>query len=151
MKAGIAEFHHKLQLARAWVQSEQHRLDARLRAAIARASANRGCKHLCINMNPVHVPQLTDQQLIYQAIRYYNGQNEYHFDADYVLSANGLNVDLVGTRHWLGGTNPAVYGAPPSPDGHWGHVPANLRQRQPWFAFPINQNYVDVVRNCRNS
>ena len=83
---------------------------------------------------------------------YYNGQQEYHYDADYVLSANGLNVNLVpATRQWVGGTDRAVYEAPPSPDGHWGKVPKNLHARQPWVPYPANQNYVDQVRNCKNS
>jgi hypothetical protein len=69
-----------------------------------------------------------------------------------VLSARGPGVDLVpAIRHWVGGTSQAIYGAPPSPDGHWGHVPHDLHHRQPWVAFPFNQNYVDQVRNCQNS
>jgi hypothetical protein len=153
MQSGVAEFHRKLLEATRWTQAEQARLDARLHAALKRANADRAAHHLPpLHVNPIQVPQLTNQQLIYQAIRYYNGQSEYHFDADYVLSADGLNVHLVPqVRQWQGGTDQAVYGAPPSPDGHWGHVPANLHDRQPWVAFPINQNYVDVVRNCQNS
>jgi len=47
-----------------------------------------------------------------------------------VLSANGLSVNLVpATRQWVGGTDPAVYEAPPSLDGHWGKVPKNLLAR----------------------
>ena len=153
LQGGIGVWNDKLHQAQAWRQHEQNRLSARLQAALHQANVNRAAQHLPpLHLRPVQVPQLTDQQLIYQAIRYYNGQQEYHYDADYVLSANGLNVDLVpAIRQWVGGTDPAVYEAPRSPDGHWGHVPANLHTRQPWVPYPANQNYVDQVRNCRNS
>jgi hypothetical protein len=151
LQGGYKIWEEKLEQAKRWAQSEQTRLDNRLKAAIAQASANRGCHHPCIDMDAIQVPQLTDQQLIYQAIRYYNGQQEYHFDADYVLSANGLDVNLVGTQRWVGGTDPAVYGAPSAKDGHWGAVPHNLQLRQPWVEYPANQNYVDQVRTCKNS
>jgi hypothetical protein len=155
LRDGISVWNDKLHQANAWAPSEQTRLNARLNAALARANANRMAHDPpmpLIHMNPIHVPPLTNQQLIYQTIRYYNGQKEYHFDADYLLSANGFDVDFVpAVRQWVGGTDAAVYSAPPSPDGHWGHVPANLHHRQPWFAFPNNQDYVDQVRDCANS
>lgn len=155
LQGGYGVWAAKLQEAQGWVQSEQTRLDDRLKAALKRADANRAAQKPPlppIDMNPVTVPPLTSQELIYQAIRYYNGQKEYHFDADYVLSANGLEVNLVPQiQQWVGGTNQALYGAPPSPDGNWGTVPHNLHLRQPWVAFPRNQNYVDQVLNCKNS
>jgi hypothetical protein len=41
-----------------------------------------------VHMNPIPSSDLTNQQLSYQAVRYYNGQQEYHLDSDYVLSAD---------------------------------------------------------------
>ena len=58
----------------------------------------------------VVAPLNEDPQMLRQAIRYYNGGNESHFDAAYILSADGLNVDTVGTQQWL----PAGPGAPSS-------------------------------------
>jgi hypothetical protein len=153
IQGGIGVWNKKLHTAESWRHSEQTRLDARLQAAVHQANVNRKAHNMPpIHPNPVQVPQLTKQQRIYQAIRYYNGQDEYHYDGDYVLSADGLNVDLVpATPKWLGGTDPAVYGAPPSPDGHWGPASKDLHQQQPWFPFPTHQGYVDEVRNCKDS
>jgi len=153
LQEGIAEFHRKLHHAEAWRDKEQKRLTDRLEVVLKRANDNRTAHGKPkIHKTVIYVPALTDQQLIWQAIRYYNGGNEYHFDADYVLSSDGFNVDLVGDKKWVGGTSAVVYGAEPSPAGNWGQTPANLHHQRPWIALAEKfQGYVDAVRNCKNS
>jgi hypothetical protein len=127
LQGGIALFHAKLQEARNWADREQDRLSSRLTAALDYVNAIRTAKGLpTITMQVITVPPLSDEQAILQAIRYYNGGNEFHFDADYVVSKNNLNVELVGTRQWVGGTNPTLDAVQPSPAGKWGHAPRNL-------------------------
>jgi hypothetical protein len=135
----------KLPTAQAWAGKEQQRLVNRLNAAIAKAKADRKAIGDTTPLPPIQVttvPALTDQQISWLAIRLYKGYYQLHFDADYVLSSNGLNVNLVGTVQWVGMT--------PSTPGHWGHAPADLSLRQPWI--PAGEpSYVDSVLGCGNS
>jgi len=151
---GIALFHAKLQQAQqTWVDHEQTRLDNRLTAALDSANATRVAMDLpTITMQAITVPPLTDEQATLQAIRYYNGGNEFHVDADYVLSSNKIDVTLVGTGQWVGGTDPALDGVQPSKAGYWGHASSNLQLPQPWVTLATKfQGYVDAVLNCNNS
>jgi hypothetical protein len=142
LQGGIAVFHDKLNQARKLAASEQARLAGRLHKALAAANQKRHAQGLPpLHMTAITVPQLTDQQILLQTIRLYNGGNEFHFDADYVLSPNNLNVNLVGTKAWV---------EPPA--GHWGKAPADLHLRQPWIALaPQYQGYVTSVLHCQNS
>lgn len=155
---GIAVFLEDLMEARFLVDTEQNRLDARRAAAIAAATANRKKMgdHQPVTAQMITVPQLSDQDITWEAVRLYNGTSfdEFHFDADYVLSSNGLNVDLVGTdtpapRGWVGGTSLAIYGVPPSKAGYWGPS-GNLHHPMQWKPGG-NQSYVDDVRVCGHS
>ncbi len=153
LQGGIAVFHAKLQQAQTWADREQARLSSRLTAALAQANATRMTKGLpTITMQAITVPPLTDEQAILQAIRYYNGGNEFHFDADYVLSKNNIDVNLVGTGQWVGGTDPALDGVQPGRAGFWGHASTDLHLRQLWVALaPQFQGYVKAVLKCKNS
>ncbi len=127
LKGGIALFHAKLRQAQAWANSEHDRLSSRLTEALDYVNTVRTEKGLpTITMEVITVPPLSDEQ----AIRYYNGGNEFHFDADYVVSHNNLNVELVGTGRWVGGTDPTLDGVHPSPAGKWGHASGNLQLSQ---------------------
>jgi hypothetical protein len=152
---GIAVFEQDLMDARALVEEEQARLDARRTAAIAAATANRKKigDNQPVTAPDITVPQLSDQDITWDAVRLYNGASfdEFHFNADYVLSSNGRNVDLVRTdtsapEGWVGGTSLAVYGVPPSQAGYWGPA-GNLSHPMQWRPGG-NQSYVDDVRVC---
>ena len=76
-------------------------------------------------------------------IRYflYNGGNEFHFNADYVLAGDNINVTRTGNGRWVKG-----------PAGFWGHPSKNLHQALRWIALPKRfQGYVTTVLNCKNS
>ena len=106
---------------------------------LARANANRKSDGLPpIHPHVTKVPPLTGTQILRQTIRYYNGGNEYHFNADYILTGNGLDVSVVGTRTWAG-----------SPPGTWRRHWANLKVRTPWDPGP-NPNYVTNVMTCNS-
>ena len=156
---GIAIFEDDLQQAHQLAAAEQDRLTGRQHAAIAAATANRAAigNHTPPTVAPlVTVPQLTDEQIKWETVRLYNGDDfhEYHFNADYVLSANGLNVILVPVdpalpESWVGGTDPAVYRAPSSKAGSWVEPPpANLKKPMRWSAVGPIQSYDDQVRLC---
>ena len=105
---GIAVFDQKLALARGLAATEQARLTKRLNRAVAIAKANR--KKINDQTPPtvpplITVPQLSDQETLWEAIRLYNGHHEFHFNADYILSANGL--DVVPRRHRYAGRREA--------------------------------------------
>ncbi len=143
LQAGIAVFNNKLQEAQAWTGSEQDRLADRLQLMLQHVNRNRQAKGLRpISMKVIPVPPLTDQQVTLQAIRLYNGGNEFHFDADYVLSKNNTTVDLVGTRKWV-----------ELPAGNWAqHAPKDLHLRVPWIPLAKKyQGYVQTVLHCKNS
>ncbi len=138
LQGGIAVFHDKLQQARGWANSEQDRLNSRLAAAEAFVNPIRLKK----GKDPLDL-QATDQQAILQAIRLYNGPEgvgQFHFDADYVVTGDNLNVKLVGTPTWIG-----------YPAGVWGSVPTDLHLRQPWVPIASKfQGYVQAVLSCKN-
>ena len=49
------------------------------------------------------MPPLGTARLQREAIRRYNGENEYHFNLQYVASSNHLMVKTVGTGKWVEG------------------------------------------------
>jgi hypothetical protein len=153
LRGGIAAYQAKHAQALAWYQSEQARLDARLTAALSAANAARGARGLPrLRMRAITVPPLTAEQATLQAIRSYNGGDEFRFDADYVLARDGIDVTLEGTRKWRGGYDQALDGVPPALAGYWGPAPASLRLRQPWIALPAPfQGYVQRVMTCADS
>jgi hypothetical protein len=129
---GIFVFNQKLEAARGLAGQEQARLESRRNRAIAIARKNRKKEHRTGAPDVprlITVPQLTDEEILWQAVRLYNGHNEFHFNADYIVSANGLNVDLVSTDTslprdvWVGGgdlfSGHGLPGVPPSPAGYW--------------------------------
>ncbi len=104
VNAGIAVYQEDLAAAPEWRQTEQGRLSGQLTAVLEvvnRARAHRKLK--AAKMAPAKVPPLTPAQLKREAIRLYNGENEYHFNLQYVVSANHLMVKTVGTGKWAEG------------------------------------------------
>jgi hypothetical protein len=99
--SGITVYDENLAGARLWRQAEQVRLSAQLAAVLQVVNglrAHRGMK--MIRAVPRRVPQLNKAQLQREAIRRYNGENEYHFNLQYVVSSNHLMVRTVGTGKW---------------------------------------------------
>jgi hypothetical protein len=102
LRDGITLFHAKLALARQLVTAEQKRLADRLQRALNKVKLPRQNKNLPpLQMTVITVPPLTDQQVLLQTIRLYNGGNEFHFNADYVVTSDNLNVKLIGTSAWV--------------------------------------------------
>lgn len=143
VRDGIAEFHRKLDQASHWAAAEQHRLTVRLNQVLHAANQQRAAHNPAmppLHMTAITVPALTAAQVLRQAIRLYNGGNEYHFNADYVLSANDLNVELTGTSAWES-----------KPAGIWGPAPADLHNARKWIALDNKfQGYVNDVLKCPN-
>ena len=86
--SGIAVYHEDLAGAKQWRQAEQVRLSGQLTAVLQivnRQRALRGMKRLV--RAPLRIPSLTTAQIEREAIRSYNGENEYHFNLQYVDSA----------------------------------------------------------------
>jgi len=158
---GIWVFNQKLDEARNLATSEQDRLTNRRNAAIAIATANRNRKHISgpPTVPPlITAPPLSDQEILWQAVRLYNGLAEFHYNADYIVSANGLNVDLVSTDTslpmgvWVGGGDlfsaTGLPGVPPSPAGSWRGT-GNHHQAMRWKQEGgDNQTYDEQVRVC---
>jgi hypothetical protein len=151
LQGGIHVFYDKLAQAHGLVKSEQRKLDRRLTVVLAKVNADRKAQGLSkITKTPITVPALPDQGIlwIWQAIRLYNGGNEFHFDADYVVSSNGLKVDPVGTDKWIGGLDIPESKLPKSPAGSWGKSP-DLSKPRPWIPVrPDNLYYVGQVLKC---
>ena len=102
--SGIAVYHEDLAVAKQWRQAEQVRLSGQLTAVLQivnRQRALRGMKRLV--KAPLRIPSLTTAQIEREAIRGYNGENEYHFNLQYVVSSNHLMVKTVGTGKWVEG------------------------------------------------
>jgi hypothetical protein len=159
---GIAVFDQKLALARGLAATEQARLTKRLDRAVAIAKANRKKIH---DQTPptvpplITVPQLSDQESLWEAVRLYNGHHEFHFNADYILSANGLDVVIVGTDTptaggWMGGADlfsgSGLPGVPPSPAGYWQGYGDHSHPMQ-WTETKTNPSYDEQVRVCPGS
>jgi hypothetical protein len=102
--SGISVYDGDLAGARGWRQAEQVRLSSELTAVLEvvnRLRSLRGMK--LIRTAPLRVPHLTTAQVQREAIRRYNGENEYHFNLQYVDSSNHLMVKTVGTGKWVEG------------------------------------------------
>lgn len=160
---GIFVFNQKLAAAPGLAGREQTRLKDRRNAAVAIAKANRKKEGVAgpPTVPPlITVPQLTDQEILWQAVRLYNGGNEFHFNDDYIVSANGLNVDLVSTDTslprgvWVGGgdlnSGAGLTGVPPSPAGSWkkGSAGNHYHPMQWEPEGGDNQTYDEQVRVC---
>jgi hypothetical protein len=161
---GIALFEgQKLPAARRLVVEEQDRLIKRRDSAIAKAKANREKNHDrgSPRVPPlITVPQLSDEEILWQAVRLYNGQsfNEFHFNADYILSADGLDVLLVhpdtqAAQGWVGGgdlfSGGGLHGVPPSPAGSWAGSGNHSRPMRWVEEGGDNQSYDEQVRVCQ--
>jgi hypothetical protein len=138
----IDVFHDKLAQARQWASSEQARVDKRLTRILDAANSNRKAMGLQpIHKNPVTVPQLDDEQIRLQAIRLYNGGKEFHFNTDYTLARNNIDVVQTGDGKWVEG-----------PAGYWGRAPGDLHDPVPWIELAKRyQDYVKKVLACKNS
>jgi hypothetical protein len=156
---GLFVFNEKLDAAHSLADQEESRLRSRRNAAIAKAKSNRKKEHRAgpPDVPPlIAVPQLSDEEILWQAVRLYNGHNEFHFNADYVVSANGLNVDLVSTDTslprgvWVGGgdlfSGHGLAGVPASPAGYW---QGSGNHSHPMHWRPVG-TYDEEVRVCPN-
>ncbi|HEY3905806.1 MAG TPA: hypothetical protein VGM14_17995 [Streptosporangiaceae bacterium] len=129
LTGGLAKFHQFVNQASGWTGREQKRLAARI-ALIAKKA---GIKN---PPNAVDVPALTSAELLRQIIRYYNGGNEFHFGADYVLKDG--KIERVGTDAWV-----------ESPAGVWPKHWTSLTERTPWDEVKGGDpNYVTHVQDC---
>lgn len=102
--AGIAVFQEDLAAAPGWRQAEQVRLTGDLAAVLEvvnQARTHRGMKP--VRMTAAKVPPLSAAEVEREAIRLYNGEVEYHFNLQYIASANRLKVRTVGTARWVEG------------------------------------------------
>lgn len=142
LASGITLYNQKLAAALRWRANEQGRLASRLSALITLAKKNRAGRTGSPFPALVTVPAMTESQLLQDTIRQYNGGHQFYFDADYILSANGLNVLTVGTRAWK---DSGTYG------GTWGK-PASPTQRRTWLLITTKgaANYVTTVWNCQS-
>lgn len=142
LDSGITLYNQKLAAALRWRVNEQGRLSSRRSALITAAKKNRAGRAGGPFPALVAVPAMTEAQLLQDTIRQYNGGHQYYFDADYVLSPNGLNVLTVGSRTWK---NSGTYG------GTWG-TPARPSQRRAWHLITTKgaAGYVTKVWNCQS-
>ena len=104
MDAGIAVYREDLAGARLWRQAEQVRLSGELMAALQIVNRQRALEKMrVLSLAPRKVPPLTPAQVQGEAIRRYNGEHEYRFDLNYVVSANRLAIMTVGKGKWTEG------------------------------------------------
>ncbi|HTT92968.1 MAG TPA: hypothetical protein VMF65_25665 [Acidimicrobiales bacterium] len=100
--AGIAVYQETLAGARTWRQAEQVRLSGQLTAVLKLVNHQRKAKKMKpLASAPRLVPALSAEEVKREAIRRYNGENEYHFNFQYVASRNHLSVVTVGTGKWV--------------------------------------------------
>ena len=137
---GIKTFKEKKAVAVAWPASERTRLAKRGKTLLADVN-----KRLVaagkpkITLPSITVPAETDAQIADDTIRLYNGGHERYFDADYVETADGMGIEVVGDQTWL--TNPDP--------GSWGKASTDLTERTPWDEVPkVDTDYVNQVKAC---
>jgi hypothetical protein len=100
--AGIAVYHEGLAGAATWRQAEQVRLTGQLTSVLEVVNQQRARKGLKpVKMAPRRIPALSPPEVKREAIRRYNGENEYYFNLQYVLSRDHLAVTTVGTGKWV--------------------------------------------------
>jgi len=141
VQAGIAVYNEALAGAKEWRQAEQVRLSAELTAVLRIVNHQRALRGMKgVRMAPRKVPPLTSAQVEREAIRRYNGGDEYRFDLHYVVSANHLSVKIVGKGKWAEGA------------GYWQDMASWQAAGGPlvaraWIAGQ-NPAYVALVRAC---
>ena len=88
MDAGIAVYQEGLAGAGTWRQAEQARLTSQLTSVLKVVNRQRALKGMKpVKMAPLRIPPLSPPELKREAIRRYNGENEYHFNLQYVVLA----------------------------------------------------------------
>ena len=141
--AGLAVYHEDLTAARGWRQAEQIRLSGELTAVLEivnRQRTGRGMK--AVKMAPRRIPPLTATQIQREAIRGYNGEDEYRFNLQYVVSTNHLSVKTVGPGKWVEGAGEWQDMA------EWQAAGGPLVARQ-WFPAQ-DPGYVTLVKACHS-
>ena len=141
--AGIAVYQENLAGAKLWRQAEQVRLSGELMAALQVVNHARRLKNMkVLRLAPPKVPPLTAAQTEREAIRRYNGENEYRFDLNYVVSTNHLSVKTVGKGKWVEGV------------GEWQDTSTWLAAGGPLVARQWvpgeNPGYVVLVKACNS-
>jgi len=102
--AGIAVYQEDLAGATLWRQAEQVRLSEELMAALQVVNRQRTLEKMKpLSLVPRKVPPLTPAEVQREAIRRYNGEHEYRFDLNYVVSADRLDIKTVGKGKWVEG------------------------------------------------
>jgi hypothetical protein len=141
--AGIVVYQQDLAGAEVWGQEEQARLGGQLTAVLKVVDHQRARRR----MKPVKVvlrkvPPLSPAQVEREAVRQYNGEQEYHFNLQYVVSRNRLSVNTVGTGKWV------------EDAGQWQAVAAWKAAGGPLVArkwVPAqNPGYVQLVEACNS-
>jgi hypothetical protein len=102
--AGTDVYQADLAGAEAWRQDELARLSGQLTAVLKVVNhqrTGRGMKPL--DMVPHKIPALSPAEIEREAVRSYNGENEYYFNLQYVVSHNHLSVTALGTGKWVQG------------------------------------------------
>ncbi len=89
-------------MRRTWRQAEQVRLTSQLTSVLKVVNHQRALKKMKpVETAPRRIPPLSPPEVRREAIRRYNGENEYHFNLQYVVSRNHLAVTTVGTGKWV--------------------------------------------------
>ena len=117
------------------------RLSTELAAAVQVVDKARALHHMKpVSLAPRKVPPLTSTQLQREAIRRYNGEHEYRFELNYVVSANHLLVKTVGKGKWVEGV------------GYWQDTTSWEAAGGPFVARSWvpgqNPGYVTLVKAC---
>ncbi len=141
VQSGISVYQEDKAAAKGWRQAEQVRLSGELTAVLKVVNglrAQRGMKIL--RTVALRVPPLSTAQLQREAIRRYNGENEFRFNLHYVISSNHLMVKTAGTGKWVEGA------------GEWQSMTAWQAAGGPLVArqwIPAQDpGYVTLVRAC---
>jgi len=138
-RGGIAVYHQKLANVLGWPGRERQRLQDRRIKVLAAVNAARHAKNQPPLALPVIVvPDLTIKEKGRDAVRQYNGGHEYHFNADYIVAANGTDVTVLGDSQWAD-----------TPAGQWGGM-TSVTQPRHWIP-GNNQPYVNKVLGCTPS
>ena len=95
-----------------------------------------------VKMAPRRIPPLTATQIEREAIRGYNGEDEYRFNLQYVVSTNHLSVKTVGPGKWVEGAGEWQDMA------EWQAAGGPLVARQ-WFPAQ-DPGYVTLVKACHS-
>lgn len=139
--AGIAVYQEDLAEARVWYQEEQSRLTGQLNAVLNVVNHERQMHHMKpVKMVAAKVPRLSPAQVKREAVRQYNGEEEYRFSRQYVVSQNHLSVRVAGKGKWVEGAGEW------QPKAAWKAAggPLVVRKWEP----AQNPGYVQLVEAC---